>query len=312
MEEIFEINPGTLYVVGTPIGNTGDFSPRAKAVCSAVDTVLAEDTRVSGRLLRKFEIFTPLLSFHEHNTQRRIGELIPELHEGKSFALVTDAGMPCISDPGFELVAACRSADIPVAVVPGPTALITALAGSGLSSRRFAFEGFLPVKGKERRQRLEILAQATETQVLYEAPHRLNKTLQDLIASGAGERKLVLGRELTKQYEEFLTGTATTLAEYYNEREPRGEYVLVLEGSAAFAERQPAAEQRQESDHLSQEENSLLTSEIALGATIAKLLASGRSSKDIVRHLETEGLPGFGKVSLKRNNLYNLIQEIKN
>lgn len=223
--------PGTLYLVGCPIGNDGDFAPRALAILRGVDLIACEDTRTTGLLLGRFDIRRPRLSYHRHNLRAREDLLLRRLREGASVALLSDAGMPCISDPGRELVAACVAARIPVSVVPGPVAAVSALAASGLDSRRFVFEGFLEVKGRAREARLDALAAEGRTALLYEAPHRLLKTLEDLRARGLGARRLCLAREMTKRYEEYLYMSVDAACAHYAENEARGEFALVLEGA---------------------------------------------------------------------------------
>ena len=223
---------GTLYVVGTPIGNLGDLSPRAVEILRTVDFIAAEDTRVTLKLLNHFDIKNTLVSYHEHNAAQRGPELLQRLLCGESGAIVTDAGMPCISDPGEGLVALCHDNGVPLAAVPGPTAAMTALAISGLPTGRFAFEGFLPIKKGERAERLEGLKALPHTLIFYEAPHRLRQTLDDLLA-GLGDRRVTLCREITKVYEEACRTTLCAAAEEYRTREPRGEYVLIVEGEIA-------------------------------------------------------------------------------
>ncbi|WP_017327509.1 16S rRNA (cytidine(1402)-2'-O)-methyltransferase [Synechococcus sp. PCC 7336] len=225
------VEPGTLYLVGTPIGNRGDVSDRALHILREVDSIAAEDTRHSGSLLKYFGISTPLLSYHRHNIARRTPELVAKLQAGEAIALVTDAGMPGISDPGVELVQACIAAGIAIVPVPGPTALIVALVASGLPAQRFAFEGFLPTARKQRDAILQELAEERRTIVLYEAPHRLTRTLKDLLAYVEPDRPIVVARELTKRYEEFWRGTVASALEQFAERSPRGEFTLVLAGA---------------------------------------------------------------------------------
>jgi 16S rRNA (cytidine1402-2'-O)-methyltransferase len=225
----------TLYLIGTPIGNLGDMTVRAIETLKNVDLIAAEDTRHTGKLLHHFQIKTPQISYHEHNQQQRIPELIDRLLAGKSIGLVTDAGMPGISDPGFELVAACATAGINVVPIPGVTAVITAVSASGLPSDRFVFEGFLPVKGQDRRDRLARIVDESRTIVLYESPHRLLKTLADLADSCGRDRSIVLARELTKLHEQFWRGSIQAAIEYYGDRQPQGEYVLVLAGAVPRA-----------------------------------------------------------------------------
>lgn len=228
---------GVLYLVGTPIGNLEDITLRALKVLREVDLVAAEDTRRSRQLLSHFGIRSRLVSYHEHNKKTRGPQLLAELKAGRRIALITDAGMPGIADPGFELVRDAVKAAVPVVAVPGPSAFLLALATSGLPTRRFIFEGFLPRAAGERRRYLERLAAEERTVVFYEAPHRLPATLKDL-ADLLGDRPLVVARELTKCFEEIQRGTARELAERLLSREPRGEYVLVLGGRGE--EGQPA------------------------------------------------------------------------
>ncbi|MCL1881324.1 MAG: 16S rRNA (cytidine(1402)-2'-O)-methyltransferase [Oscillospiraceae bacterium] len=226
---------GALYVVGTPIGNLSDISDRACDVLKKVDFIVAEDTRNSGRLLSKLEIENGarLTSYHEHNVKAKTGIIVERIKTGESCAIITDAGMPCISDPGEVLVRNCRKSDIPVYVVPGACAVTAALAVSGLSTSRYIFEGFLPSNESEtkRRSRLEILKELPHTLVFYESPHKLIKTLVTM-QNVFGERKVALCRELTKLYEEVLWGTFAELLSLYESKSPRGEYVMVIEGAA--------------------------------------------------------------------------------
>lgn len=220
---------GTLYLCATPIGNLEDMTFRAVRILKEVDVIAAEDTRNSVKLLNHFDIHTPMTSYHEFNKIDKGQYLVKRLLEGENIALITDAGMPGISDPGEELVRMCRDAGVPVTAVPGACACVTALVISGRPTRRFCFETFLPTDKKERRAVLEELKTETRTSIIYEAPHRLVKTLQELL-NELGDRKITVCKELTKKHE---TGFETTLKEavpYYEQNEPRGEYVLVLEG----------------------------------------------------------------------------------
>ena len=221
---------GTLYIVGTPIGNLEDVTQRALRTLREVAVIACEDTRETRKLLHHFQIDTPVTSYHEHNKRTAGPRLIQRLLDGEDVALVTDAGMPAISDPGEELVAGAVEAGIPVVPVPGPTAFVTALVASGLPTRRFVFEGFLPSKGKERRQALERLKGEERTVLLYEAPHRLQETLADLRAV-LGDRRVAACRELTKLHEEYVRGTLSALIDHFREQAPRGEFVLVIEGA---------------------------------------------------------------------------------
>ena len=224
--------PGQLYLVGTPIGNLNDMSPRAVQTLKEADLIAAEDTRNSMRLMNHFDIRVPLTSYHEYNKIDKARELVGRLMEGVNVALITDAGMPAVSDPGEELVRMALDAGIVVSVVPGPTAVVSALAVSGQKTRRFVFEGFLPADKKEREEILAELESETRTIIIYEAPHRLGRTLE-LLADRLGEgRSISLVRELTKLHEEVWRTTLGEAAQAYggDEKKARGEYVLVIEG----------------------------------------------------------------------------------
>lgn len=225
---------GTLYIVGTPIGNLEDITQRALRTLREVAVIACEDTRETRKLLNHFQIDTPVTSYHEHNKRTAGPRLIERLLGGDDVALVTDAGMPAISDPGEDLVRSAIEAGIPVVPVPGPTAFVTALVASGLPTRRFVFEGFLPHKGRERREALERLKAEERTVILYEAPHRLRETLQDLRAA-LGDRRAVACRELTKLYEEYVRGMLSELIVHFEAHEPRGEFVLILDGASPEA-----------------------------------------------------------------------------
>ena len=230
---------GTLYLCATPIGNLEDMTFRAVRILKEVDVIAAEDTRNSVKLLNHFDIHTPMTSYHEFNKIDKGQYLVKRLLEGENIALITDAGMPGISDPGEELVRMCRDAGVPVTAVPGACACVTALVISGRPTRRFCFEACLPTDKKERRAVLEELKTETRTSIIYEAPHRLVKTLQELL-NELGDRKITVCKELTKKHE---TGFETTLKEavpYYEQNEPRGEYVLVLEGCSRQQMKQEA------------------------------------------------------------------------
>ena len=221
---------GKLYLCATPIGNLEDMTFRVVRTLKEVDLIAAEDTRNSIKLLNHFEIKTPMTSYHEYNKIDKGHYLVEQLLEGKNIALVTDAGTPGISDPGEELVAMCYEAGIEVTSLPGPAACITALTLSGLSTRRFAFEAFLPSDKKEKKKILEELKTETRTMIMYEAPHRLLRTLEELFEI-LGERRLTVCRELTKKHETNFRTTLGGAMAYYGENEPRGEYVLVIEGA---------------------------------------------------------------------------------
>jgi len=227
---------GTLYLVGTPIGNLEDMTFRAIHTLKTVDLIAAEDTRHTGKLLQHYDIVTPQISYHQHNRKQREPELIQQLEKGTSIALVTDAGMPGISDPGYDLVKVCVRAEITVVPIPGVTAAITALAVSGLPTNRFVFEGFVPVKGKARQDRLSALQQEIRTIILYESPHKLKQTLQDLAQYLGRDRAVMLGRELTKFYEDFQYATLEEALSFYSKQVPKGEYTLVIAGKEETAE----------------------------------------------------------------------------
>ena len=222
---------GMLYLCATPIGNLGDMTPRVVETLRQVDVIAAEDTRNSIKLLNHFEINTPMTSYHEYNKVEKAHQLIAKMQEGQDVALITDAGTPAISDPGEVLVAMCHEAGIKVTSLPGPAACITALTLSGLSTRRFCFEGFLPADKKEKALVLGDLKEESRTMILYEAPHHLVKTLEELYEV-LGNRRITLCRELTKKFETVLPTTLEEALAKYESEEPRGEYVLVIEGKS--------------------------------------------------------------------------------
>ncbi len=220
---------GKLYVVGTPIGNLGDFSPRAVKALEEADFIAAEDTRVTLKLLNHFGIKKESVSYFEHNKRQKGEYICQRILGGESCAIVTDAGMPAISDPGEELVRQCRELNIPVEAVPGPTAFATALAVSGMPSGRFTFEGFLSVNKKSRRKHLEEIKNEKRTLIFYEAPHKLLNTLKDLYQA-LGDREIAIVRELTKIHEEVINTTLEKAVEIYRDNAPRGEFVLIIAG----------------------------------------------------------------------------------
>lgn len=227
---------GTLYVTGTPIGNLEDITMRALRILGEVDFIAAEDTRVTRGLLTHFDLHTPLVSCNEHSTPQVYDSIADRIEAGETCAIVTDAGMPCISDPGEKLVRRCRERGIRVEAVPGPSAVVTALSVSGGSTAQFAFYAFLPADKKQKKVREQLLceiARERKTCILYEAPHKLRSTLDDLCRHLGGERCISLCRELTKLHEEVLRMTLAEAAAYYAEHEPRGEFVLVLDGAPA-------------------------------------------------------------------------------
>lgn len=221
---------GKLSVVATPIGNFSDFSPRGIETLQNADLIACEDTRVSAKLLGKFGIKKPLLSYYKPKEQEKSGKIIELLLEGKNIALISDAGMPCISDPGYILVKKCYDSGITVETIPGCNAAASAVSVSGIDAARFVFEGFLPVEKKERTERLNEIKGLSHAVVFYEAPHKLKQTISDLVKFLGGERNAAICRELTKIHEETVRGTLGELDRYYSENEPRGEFVIVVEG----------------------------------------------------------------------------------
>lgn len=237
---------GILYIVGTPIGNMEDITLRQMRILQEADFICAEDTRVTIKLLNRCEIKNELVSFHEHSSRSDAQRIIDRILSGQNCGIVTDAGMPCISDPGEVLVRMCIENGIDVKVVPGPTAVASAAALSGMHIKRFTFEGFLPVSGRERKERLELLKNETAVMIFYEAPHKLRNTLADMAGFFGGERRIALCRELTKIHEEVLRLTLADAVKYYENTEPRGEYVIVLEGRCQESAGKPDIEQAME------------------------------------------------------------------
>ena len=237
---------GILYIIGTPIGNIEDITIRQLRMLKEVDFICAEDTRVTLKLLNRYEIKKELVSFHEHSSNADAQRIIDRILSGENAGIVTDAGMPCISDPGEVLVKLCYENNIDVKVVPGAAAVTSAAALSGLDIKRFTFEGFLPVQKKERVERLEILRNETAIMIFYEAPHKLKNTLADLNGFFGGNRKIVLCRELTKIHEQVIRMDLKEAVEYYEKNEPKGEFVLVLEGKTQTENDKPTIEQAME------------------------------------------------------------------
>lgn len=271
---------GTLYVVGTPIGNLSDFSPRARETLEKADFIAAEDTRVTLKLLNHFGIHKPMISYFEHNKFER-GEIIcRRIEAGETCALVSDAGMPAISDPGELLVRQCAERGIPVYVVPGPSAVISALAVSGLPTGRFTFEGFLSVNKKSRREHLEEVKNERRTMVFYEAPHKLVQTLSDMLEA-FGDRPIALVRELTKLHEETLRTTFSGALKLFRDKPPKGEFVLVV-GGAPEEEHTPATLEEAVEDARARMAQGVSASDAARQAAAA----SGLKKGDIYRALQ--------------------------
>ncbi len=276
---------GILYVVGTPIGNLGDISPRAIDTLRSVDFIAAEDTRVTQKLLNHFDIKKPMVSYYEHNIRSRGEMIISRLLGGENAALVTDAGMPAISDPGEDLVRLCAEQGIDTQVVPGPAAFVAALSLSGLDTSRFSFEGFLTTNKRGRKEHLQSLEHTTHTMIFYEAPHKLLSTLQDMQAQ-FGDRPISICRELTKLHEEVMRTTLCKAVEHYTAHTPRGEFVLVIAGAPPTQQERMELSQAVELATELQERENLSASEAA--KRIAK--QSGHKKSDIYRAMQGENI----------------------
>jgi len=281
--------PGTLYLVATPIGNLGDFSPRAREVMSEVDFIAAEDTRVTKKLMTALDLpQKPLVSYYEHNRRQRGEEILARLLAGENCALVTDAGTPAVSDPGEDLVALCAPEGVPVIPIPGCCAAVCALAASGLPTGRWCFEGFLSVNKKARREHLDALKNEKRSMIFYEAPHKLRATLDDLCATFGGERRISLSRELTKLHEETLRMTLAEAVAYFAETAPRGEFVMIVEGAP------DVVDEDAEDDRMAR----------ALNA-VQKRIENGETLKDAVKMVSAD-------LGVKKNALYQLALEAQN
>lgn len=276
-----------LYLVATPIGNLGDLSPRAREVLSSVDFIAAEDTRVTQKLLTACSLpRKPLISYYEHNRRARGEEVLAKLLAGESCALVTDAGTPAVSDPGEDLVALCAEHNVPVVPIPGCCAAVCALAASGLPTGRWCFEGFLSVNKKARRAHLDALQDEKRTMIFYEAPHKLCATLRDLAEAFGGERRISLSRELTKLHEETLRMTLAEAIAYFDQTPPRGEFVLIVEGTPDEPE-------------TAQDEQERLA---AAAAEVRRRMAEGQTQKDAVKAVSAAA-------GIKKNALYRYVLE---
>ena len=279
---------GKLYLCATPIGNLEDMTPRVIKTLKQVDVIAAEDTRNSIKLLNHFDIHTPMTSYHEYNKVEKARQLVGQMLNGQNIALITDAGTPAISDPGEVLVRMCQESGIAVTSLPGPAACITALTLSGLSTRRFCFEGFLPADKKEKREILEELASESRTIILYEAPHHLVRTLEELYGA-LGDRRVTLCRELTKRFETVFPTTLQGALEYYKEEEPRGEYVLVIEGKSLQDKRKEAIaswESMSVEEHMAYYESQGMDNKSAMKA-VAKDRGVGK--REIYQYLHAGG-----------------------
>lgn len=280
---------GMLYLCATPIGNLEDITLRVLRVLQEADVIAAEDTRQTIKLLNHYEIKTPLISYHEHNKIEKTPVLVKRMLEGETIALVTDAGTPAISDPGEDLVRACYEVGIEVTSLPGPAAVITALTLSGMSARRFTFEGFLPMDKKERELVLERFRTTTCTTIFYEAPHRLKKTLALLAETVGGERKIAVCKELTKRHETRLGMTLAEAVDFYEENEPKGEFVLVLEGA------DPKEQKEQEQQQWQQ---------MPLQEHMDRYLSQGLSKKDAMKAVAKDR-------GMQKREIYNLLLQEK-
>ncbi len=274
--------PSVLYVVGTPIGNLGDLSSRAIGVLTKVSAIACEDTRHSGRLLKGLGTKASLISFHRSNTMNRIPKLLSLLKNGESIALISDAGLPGISDPGEELISAAQKEKLEVICIPGPSAAMTALVSSGLPCNRFCFEGFLPLKASDRKTRLEAISNETRTTVIYEAPHRLLKLLKELFQHCGPDRPLQVARELTKLNEQQIGPTIEIALQYFLENKPLGEFTLVLGGS--------------------HKETSSKFDEVKLLTDMESLINAGVSASEVARQTAN-------KTGLSRKFLYSLLHQ---
>ncbi|MBS7527147.1 16S rRNA (cytidine(1402)-2'-O)-methyltransferase [Fusibacter paucivorans] len=273
---------GKLFLCGTPIGNLEDITYRALETLKNVDVIYAEDTRHSIRLLTHFGISKPLYSYHEHNKRQAAGEILSKLRNGERVALVTDAGMPGISDPGADIVAACIDAEMAFEIIPGVTAFTTALVGSGLDTTHFAFEGFLERDKKVRIERLEALKYQQHTLIFYESPHRIKETLKAMAAVFGTNRRAVLAKELTKRYENYYRGTLEALIGQLNEETVRGEWVIVIAGS------EEAPPVNAFYDHLSLEEH------------LRHYLMTGMTKKDAMKQMAID-------LKMKKSEIYNAL-----
>ncbi|WP_461240625.1 16S rRNA (cytidine(1402)-2'-O)-methyltransferase [Paucilactobacillus sp. N302-9] len=269
---------GKLYLVPTPIGNLGDMTFRAVDTLKQVDLIAAEDTRNTQKLLNHFEIDTKQISFHEHNTQERIPKLVALLKEGQSIAQVSDAGMPSISDPGKELVASCVAQNITVVPLPGANAGLTGLIASGLVPQPFYFFGFLPRKKTQQIEQLQVLSQREETMIFYESPYRLKKTMLNVAAALGDDRQIVLAREITKKYEEFVRGRVGEINDWLQDNEPRGEFVLIVQGHP-------------------QEETTVAVSQDDALSVVDELIAAGQTPNSAIKQVAKQ-------FDLNRQELY--------
>ncbi|CAK1243421.1 16S rRNA (cytidine(1402)-2'-O)-methyltransferase [Fructobacillus tropaeoli] len=293
-----EQKTGTLYLVATPIGNLQDMSNRAIEVLSTVDVIAAEDTRHTQLLLNYFDIHTKKTALHEHNWQEKAPLIVHDLLAGQSVAQVSDAGLPSISDPGKELVAQAIVAGIPVVPVPGASAGITALIASGLVPQPFYFHGFLPRKKGEQQAVLADLARRPETLIFYEAPHRLKATMENLLTVCGPNRRVVLARELTKRYEEFLRGTTKELADWLDENQARGEFVLMVAGASTEDLKEMAEPQQGDTQVLAE------TADLPVDQAVAELVTAGQKPNQAIKQVAKDR-------GLNRQEVYKIYHQIE-
>jgi len=286
---------GILYLVATPIGNLADISSRAIETIRNSDIIAAEDTRHTGMLMKKLGLSVRMESYHEHNKTAKGSFLVDKIKKGLKVSLVSDAGMPCISDPGNDLVKLCVKENIAVVVIPGPCAAVSAISGCDFDTSRFVFEGFIPVKGTQRKIRIEEIEDEKRTVVIYEAPHRIQKTLKDLSDSGMGQRRVTLARELTKLYEEFIRSNVDSAIEYFSVKEPRGEFVIVIEGKNEFLKRVSTTDHEEADNNL----------DIEIEEFIFRQIKDGLSANDIAKMTAI-------KFSIQKKDAYRLVVSLKN
>ena len=280
---------GTLFLVATPLGNREDISPRAVKILGQVDYVAAEDTRTAAMLLSELGIGNRLISYYEQNQRERHETFLRDLLAGRSIAVISEAGMPCISDPGEGIVRLAVQHGIPITVIPGPSAFVSAVAASGLDTRRFVYEGFIPARGSERRKLIEKIALERRTVVFYEAPHRIEKLFRDLLEADLSERYVVVARELTKRYEEFLRFTVAEAVAYYETVTPRGEFTIVLEGAEEYETRTGDTGVRSDDE---------------LVALLRTCLDKGMTTREAAAHVAAE-------TGDSKNKLYRLALSVK-
>ena len=280
---------GTLYLVATPLGNREDMSPRAARILEQVAYVAAEDTRTAARLLSELGVGNRLISYYEQNQHARHEMFLRDLHAGRSIAVISEAGMPCISDPGEGIVRLAVENGIPISVIPGPSAFVSAVAASGFDTRRFVYEGFIPARGRERRMLIKEIASERRTIVFYEAPHRIEKTFRDFVEADLGARRVVIARELTKRYEEFIRLTVAEAVAYYETVTPRGEFTIVLEGAAEYEARTGDRDARSDEE---------------LIELLRNCLDEGMTTREAAAHVAAE-------MGESKNKLYQLALSVK-